>query len=124
MSKPVITTEDLKRAVKKGDFRKRFPELRVEFDDFIQKNGCAFCAKKMVEGLMSYKDRLYDYFGDVNLAIEAPEAFDPVGDNNFTIINCGIHELEDKLNALPPAAYQITAARYEDQVTVVVNRIN
>lgn len=124
MTKPIITTEELKRAAKKGDFRSQFPELRGEFDDFISKGGCAHCAKKMIEGLMQYEDRLFEYFGDVILAIDPPESFDPVGDNNFTVINCGVHELEDKLNALPPAAYQITAARYEDKVTVVINRLD
>jgi len=124
MSKPVITAEDLKRASKKGDFRKLFPELRGQFDAYIQKPGCGHCAAQLINGLMEYPDRLQAYFGEVDLDVTAPESFDPVGATNFNVINCSVHELEDRLNALPAAAYQITVARYEDQVTAIINRLD
>lgn len=124
MTKIVITAEDLKNAAKKGEFRNKFPELKGEFNDFIQKTGCAHCARKMIEGLMVYEDRLRDHFGDVEFDVAPPEAFDPVGANNFTVINCLTSELEDRLNALPAAAYQITVARYEDQITAIINRLD
>lgn len=124
MSKPVITTEDLKRACKKGDFRKLFPELRAQFDAYIQKPGCGHCAAQLISGLMEHPERLQEYFGEVELDVTPPESFDPVGAANFSVINCSVHELEDRLNALPAAAYQITVARYEDQVTAIINRLD
>ena len=124
MSKPIITAEDLKRASKKGDFRKLFPELRAQFDGYIQKPGCGHCAAQLISGLMGFQDRLQTYFGEVDFDVAPPESFDPVGAMNFSVINCSIPELEDRLNALPVAAYQITVARYEDQVTAIINRLD
>jgi len=124
MGKPVITTEDLKRASKKGDFRNLFPELRAQFDGYIQKPGCGHCASQLISGLMEFQDRLLQYFGEVTFDVMTPESFDPVGAMNFSVINCSIHQLEDKLNALPTGAYQITVARYEEQVTAIINRLD
>jgi hypothetical protein len=124
MNKPVITTEGLKSACKKGEFRKLFPELRAQFDAYIQKPGCGHCAAKLISGLMNYPDKLRTFFGEVEFDVVVPESFDPVVATNFSVINCSVHELEDRLNALPAATYQITVARYEDQVTVVINRLD
>jgi hypothetical protein len=73
---------------------------------------------------MGFQDRLQGYFGEVEFDVTAPESFDPVGATNFSVINCSIHDLEDKLNALPAGSYQITVARYEDQVTAIINRLD
>jgi hypothetical protein len=43
--------------------------------------------------------------------------------NTWTVINCNIDELEKRLKALPPGRKQLELARYEDQVTVVVNEL-
>ena len=44
--------------------------------------------------------------------------------NNFSIINCSIGELEDRMKSLPSGRKQIAIARYEDQVTVVINELD
>lgn len=44
--------------------------------------------------------------------------------NNFSVINCSIGEVEQRLKALPNGRKQIAIARYEDQVTVIVNELD
>jgi hypothetical protein len=44
--------------------------------------------------------------------------------NNFSIINCSIGELEDRMKTLAAGRKQIAIARYEDQVTVIVNELD
>ena len=41
--------------------------------------------------------------------------------NNFHVINCSIGEVEERLKRLPNGHKQIAVARYEDQVTIIVN---
>jgi hypothetical protein len=47
-----------------------------------------------------------------------------LAENNWSVINCDIGELEKKLRKLGPGRKQIAVARYEDQVTVVVNELD
>jgi hypothetical protein len=44
--------------------------------------------------------------------------------NNFSVINCSIGELEEKLQSLKGGRKQISMARFEDQVTVIVNDLD
>lgn len=41
--------------------------------------------------------------------------------HNFHVINCSIGEVEERLKKLPLGLKQIAMARYEDQVTIIVN---
>ncbi len=41
--------------------------------------------------------------------------------NDFHVINCSIGEVEERIKRLPHGHKQIAIARYEDQVTVIVN---
>lgn len=41
--------------------------------------------------------------------------------DNFHVINCSIGEVEERLKKLPQGLKQIAMARYEDQVTIIVN---
>ena len=43
--------------------------------------------------------------------------------NDWQVINCSIHELHERLKSLGPGRKQLDIARYEDQVTVVVNHL-
>jgi len=43
--------------------------------------------------------------------------------NDWQVINCGIHELHERLKSLGPGRKQLDVARFEDQVTVVVNHL-
>jgi hypothetical protein len=45
-------------------------------------------------------------------------------ENNFSVINCKISELESKLKALPMGRKQLAMARYQDEITVIVNELD
>lgn len=125
MNNIIITSEDIKQAVKKGEFRKLFPHLKSQFDKYISKPGCGTCVKELIESLSTETLKLKEYFGDVEFDISIPESFDSIQNvSNFKVINCSILELEDELNKLPMGAYQITASRYEDKITAIINRLD
>ena len=44
-----------------------------------------------------------------------------IAENNWTVINCHVSEIESRLKALGPGRMQIAIARFEDQATVIVN---
>lgn len=43
--------------------------------------------------------------------------------NNWSIINCHIDDLEKKLKSLPGGRKQLAVARWQDQVTVIINEV-
>ena len=56
--------------------------------------------------------------------VSVDEQVSKLSQNNFSIINCSITELESKLRSLSPGRKQIAISRYEDQVTVVINELD
>ena len=73
--------------------------------------------------LRDCRPQLQSYFPGRELYKEEEEAA-KLAENHWSVINCGIEELEDRLRNLPPGRKQIAMARYEDQVTIVVNEID
>jgi hypothetical protein len=49
---------------------------------------------------------------------------DSLSRNEWQVINCHIDELSTKLKSLGPGRKQLDVARFEDQVTVVVNHLD
>lgn len=47
----------------------------------------------------------------------------PLAANDWQVINCSITELHERLKSLGPGRKQLDVARYEDQVTVVINHL-
>ena len=73
--------------------------------------------------LMKYKDRLKEYFGDVEIKSPQEEAAE-TSQNHWKVINCKAEELEEILNKLHKIGrVQLAVARYEDEVTLIVNEI-
>lgn len=119
--KTIIDGERIRHATKKASFRNLFPELKERFDAYIQKPGCGACWRDLLEGILEREDMLREYFGDVEIQVERPEAR-PENRGGFHVIpDVSIYDLEDALNKLPPGPKQIQAARYEDRITVIVN---
>lgn len=49
------------------------------------------------------------------------EEIKPLQENQWTVINCSIQELQGRLQGLGPGRKQVEVARFQDQVTVVIN---
>ena len=78
------------------------------------------------------KDQLAKYFPDKfvpnaeQMAPNNPLAQPDVrklAQNRFSVINCTVFDLEERMQKLPPGRKQITITRWEDQVTVLINEL-
>lgn len=123
MTKRPLTRLDIKQAILTDHrFRELFPELNEDIAKVIQNPSCG-CNIPIYDSFFKYKDRLKKYFSllEVKEDSERPNKnFD--SQNRWNIINCKASELEDVLNKLHKIGrVQIAVARYEDEVTVVVN---
>lgn len=112
---------EIKQAIYDSRFRDLFPEYKVEMEKVASGVQCGSCGNTLIEKIIKYPERLIKYFPDRKI-ISLQEEINN-SHNHFKVINCSIHELEEKLKALGTGKKQITIARYEDQITMIVNEI-
>jgi hypothetical protein len=114
---------DIKMALSDGRFCDLFPELRHEIDKYLKEPKCGACAVPVVKEILNkYPERVSKYFPNRQVVRPTDEK-DKLSENNFTVINCKITELEDRLRKLGVGRKQIVATRYENDVTVIVNEL-
>lgn len=112
-----INLDIIKNELKKREFRNKFPELKEEIDKWINNPDCP-CNVPLYNTILSNIIKLKEYFGEDIVILN------PVQDeqtNNWKVINCNINELEQHLINLSHGPKQIAVARWEDEVTVVIN---
>lgn len=115
---------DVKIALTDDRFRELFPELQHEIDKYLKEPKCGSCAIPVIKEILNkYPERVEKYFPNRKVIRPIDEA-NKLSENNFTVINCKIHELEDKLRRLPSGRKQLAVTRYEDEVTVIVNELS
>lgn len=132
-NKVPISVLDVKTALKDENFRKTLPEsLNEDVQKFLGNPNCS-CNLKIYQKLMAEaKDQLANYFPDKfvptaeqmapNNALAQPDVR-KLAQNRFSVINCTVFDLEEKMQKLPPGRKQITITRWEDQVTVLINEL-
>ena len=123
MSRP-IGLMDVKQALRDKRFRESLSsDFRDDLQKYMQNPGCA-CNVPIYKKVMTQaKEQLQAYYPNrpvANLDEEAKK----LSENHFSVINCHVDELEDKLRKLPPGRKQLAITRFEDSVTVVVNEID
>ena len=103
-------------------FRDLFlPDLKNEMDEALKNPTCA-CNRTLYDKFFEYPDRLQKYFP--NREVDSlKEQIEASQQNQFTVINCHIGELEARLKKLPPGHKQMAVSRYQDQVTVIINEL-
>jgi hypothetical protein len=119
-----IKPSDVKAALLDARFRDRLPqELLPDVQKFLKNPGCACNAPIYRKVLRQCPQQLLEYFpgGECEDPEEEAKQLAP---NLWSVINCRADELESRLRALPPGRKQIAVARFEDQVTVVVNELD
>lgn len=123
ISRPV-TLMDVKQALRDSRFRESLPkEFEEDIAKYQQNPGCA-CNVPFYKKIMTdAKDSLQSYYPNKSI-VSLEEDAKKLAENNFSVINCRIDELEDKLKRLPIGRKQIAVCRYEDQVTVIVNELD
>jgi len=96
-------------------------ELRDDIVKYLQNPSCACnipIYKKILKHCVS---QLTEYYPNREMAAE--EAVNLI-ENHFTVINCHIDELAARLQKLPLGRKYISVARFEDQVTCIVNELD
>lgn len=119
-----ITINDVKKALKDERFRSILPkEMEKELISFMDNPGCA-CHLPLYRKIMKdCKEQLSKYYPGMQVP-DTDEELVKMAENHWTVINCHIDELEKRLNKLGPGRKQLDVARYQDQVTVVVNDLD
>lgn len=114
-----INQEKIKKALLDSKFRSLYPELKKEIDQWIENPGCK-CNIPLYNTILSDISRLKLYFGQESVVTE-PILEIPGQVNHWSIFNGHIDKLNDYLQSLSPGPKQIAIARWQDQVTVIVN---
>jgi hypothetical protein len=119
-----ISLLEVKAALKDSRFRMSLPKtFEKEINDFLNNPGCACHIPFYRKVLKDCKEQLEKYYP--NSEIQDPtEEIKKMADNQWTVINCTIHDLENQLRKLGPGRKQLDVARYEDQITVVINELD
>lgn len=123
MSRP-IGLMDVKQALRDNRFRDSLPQqLQPDVQKYLQNPGCACNVPIYKKIMIEAKEYLQSYYPGRSVANLDEEA-KKLAENHFSVINCHVDELEEKLRRLPPGRKQIAVARFEDQITIVVNELD
>ncbi len=115
-----INLMSIKQALLDPQFRQKLPSsLSNEVVKFLQNPNCPCNHPIYVKVAKVAGNLLQEYFPNKRIEIK-----EPAYKNNWSVFNCSIHELESKLKTLGPGRKQVEVARYQDQVTVVVNDLD
>lgn len=123
MSKKISLLE-VKSALKDSRFRMSLPKsFEKDINEFLNNPGCACHIPLYRKILKDCKEQLERYYPDSEIEDPAEEV-KKIADNQWRVINCDINNLESELRKLGPGRKQLDIARYENQVTVVINELD
>lgn len=115
---------DIKQALRDSRFRESLPaSFKEDIQKYLQNPSCACNVPIYKRVLAEATEQLQKYFPNRSIANLEEEA-KKLAENNFSVINCHIDELESRLRKLPIGRKQIAVTRFEDQVTVIVNELD
>jgi hypothetical protein len=121
-----VSVHDIKQALLDERFRASLPtSLQEDVQKFLKNPGCACNHPIYVNVMKKAPKEVSSYFPtkeepDVE---QMEKEVDRLSQNNWQVINCGVHELSERLRELGPGRKQVEVARWQDQVTVVVNHL-
>lgn len=116
-----IGLPDVKLALKDDRFLESLPKSFAEDIAKYKRNPGCGCNISFYKKILKYaRDELTKYFPGKEID-QTDDDVSILSKNNFSVINCRIDQLEATLKKLPPGRKQLAIARYEDQVTVVIN---
>lgn len=119
-----IKVEHIKKALRDSSFRALFPDFRDDMDQFLRNPDCK-CNAPLYNAIMRDTANLKKYFGNDVVVTDPPLPEQDEDDieqiNQWNVINCHIDQLEQILDQFRAGPVQLAIARYEDQITVVIN---
>jgi hypothetical protein len=116
--------QEVKIALRDAEFRKKLPkELTEDIQKYLQNPSCTCNIPIYRKVLKLGAKQLKEYYPGREIS-NPDEELSNLAKNNFSVINCRTDELEKIMKSLPPGRKQITLARYQDQVTVIINELD
>jgi hypothetical protein len=121
-----VTVHNIKQALLDERFRESLPiDLSEDVQNFLKNPGCA-CNHPIYMRVMQKAGRqVAAYYPAMDTP--APDEFEKQVEkilaNSWEVINCHADELVHKLRELGPGRKQLDIARWQDQITVVVNHL-
>ena len=124
MTKQTLGLADVKIALRDENFRESLPEIFSEdLKKFLNNPGCGCNITFYKKLIKEARTELQRYYPEKEI-IEEAEQIRKLSENNFSVINCHFSKLEETLKKLGPGRKQIAMARYEEEVTVVINELD
>lgn len=123
MNQNQITLLDIKQAMRDQRFRDRLPsDLKEDVEQYLKNPSCR-CNTPLYEKVIRLcKSQIQEYFPNKKFVEEIDIRPQPT---MWKVINCKIYELENNLKKLPQhIEKKIAIARFQDEVTVVVEFID
>lgn len=119
-----ISIKEVQAALKDLDFRSKLPgELKADIQKYERNPTCP-CNMNVYRNVLKYASKqLKEYYPNQEV-VDVDRELPLLQENDFTVISCHIDKLEDKLRLLGPGRKSIAVARYEDQVTVIINELD
>ncbi len=115
----------MKQALQDPRFVDSLPEsLQKGAEKYIKDPGCACNHEFIINVLRDASDKLREYYPAATEVVDPDEEIEKLSKNNWKVFSCHIDELEEKLQKLPPGRKQLDVARWEDQVTVIMNELD
>lgn len=119
-----ISLMDVKLALKDGRFRDALPlHLREDVAKYLTNPGCSCNTPLYKKILKECVPQLKEYFPGGEVTDEVEE-IGKLAQNNWSVINCHVDELQKHLQKLAPGRKQLAITRFEDQVTCVINELD
>ena len=117
-----ITLQDVKQALLDDRFRETLPEnFKEDIKKFLDNPGCS-CNHPIYRKVLKDASKQLALYYPSKEIVEEEES--NLLKNEWTVINCHINDLQKNLRRLGPGRKQLDVARWEDQVTVVVNELD
>ncbi len=121
-----VTIHDIKQALLDERFRATLPEeLSSDVQKFLKNPGCGCNHPIYLRVMKKAGKQVAAYFPnkDEPNAEEMERSIEKMVKNEWQVINCHVDKLVDELRALRPGRKQIEIARWQDQITVIVNHL-
>jgi hypothetical protein len=121
-----VTIHDIKQALLDERFRATLPEgLGEDVQKFLKNPGCACNHPIYLNVIRKAPKQIAAYFPSKEqlVAEEVEKDLNKLAKNDWQVINCHVNELANELRKLGNGRKQLDIARYQDQVTVVVNHL-
>ena len=121
-----VTIHDIKQALLDQRFRDSLPEeFQEDLNKFIKNPTCQ-CNHTIYRDIMlKAGPQIAAYFPQKETPTEEEvhKETSLLSKNNWQVVNCSIYDLSEELRKLGTGRKQLDIARFEDQVTIVVNHL-